>query len=69
LELRFTFISHGVGWRRGAILRRLVKRKTRKKAEKNAVLRSAGFEVGEGVRVEGELAEVLRGAERRRVGG
>jgi hypothetical protein len=29
------------------------KRRREKKAEKNAVLRSAGFEVGEGARVEG----------------
>jgi len=41
LEQRFTFISHGVGWKRGAVLRRSEERKTRKKAEKRAVLRSA----------------------------
>jgi len=41
LDQRFTFISHGVGWKRGAILRRSEERKTRKKAEKRAVLRGA----------------------------
>jgi hypothetical protein len=41
LKPRFTFISHGVGWKRGAILRRSEERKTRKKAEKRAILRSA----------------------------
>jgi len=43
LRLRFTFISFGVGWKRGVILRRLAKTKTRKKAEKRAVLRSWRF--------------------------
>jgi hypothetical protein len=41
LKLRFTFISLGVGWKRNAVLRRAAKAKTRKKAEKHAVLRSA----------------------------
>ena len=41
MRQRFTFISLSVGWKRGAILRRLAKTKTRKKAEKNAILRNA----------------------------
>ena len=40
MELRFTFISFGVGWKRRAILRRLVKAEERKKTGKNAILRS-----------------------------
>jgi len=33
LNQHFTFISHGVGWKRGAILQRFVKAKTRKRRE------------------------------------
>jgi hypothetical protein len=61
------FTRRWVEARRHSSARR--EKKNEKKAEKNAVLRSAGFEVGEGVRVEGELAEVLRGTERRHAGG
>ena len=43
MRLRFTFISLGVGWKRGAVLRRLAKTKTRKKVGKSAVLRSWRF--------------------------
>ncbi len=71
MEPRFTFISHGVGWKRGAILRRPVKTKEgerRKRTPFFAVL-DAGFEVGEGARVEGGLAEVLRGTEKWHAGG
>ncbi len=34
LKLRFTFISFGVGWKRGAILRRTAKTKERKKRKR-----------------------------------
>ena len=46
MEPRFTFISHGVGWKRDAILRRPAKAKTRKKRERYAILRSWRFGVG-----------------------
>ncbi len=71
MEPRFTFISRGVGWKRDAILRRPAKAKTRKKRKSTPffAVRDAGFEVGEGARVDGGLAEVPRGAERWHAGG
>jgi hypothetical protein len=64
LKPRFTFISHGVGWKRGAILRRLAKRKEEEKARKNAILRNAerralGFA---GTASAIDAAEVVKGA-------
>jgi hypothetical protein len=64
LKPRFTFISFGVGWKRDAILRRLAKAKTRKRRKRTPFFATpdARFEVGEGTRVEGGLADVPCGA-------
>ncbi len=46
MRLRFTFISLGIGWRRGAILRRTAKRKTRKKRKSTPFFAVGGLASG-----------------------